>query len=75
MSNLKFKELEEVEPSVKRVKIEKSEYKIIIKGLRLLWYKEKDSSKKSVVENFANRLEEEWNINSPSYSLKYEEDK
>ena len=57
------------------MKIEKSEYKIIIKGLRLLWYKEKDSSKKSLVENFANRLEEEWNINSPSYSLKYEEDK
>ena len=57
------------------MKIEKSEYKMIIKGLRLLWYKEKGSSKKSVVENFANRLEEEWNINSPSYSLKYEEDK
>ena len=57
------------------MKIEKSEYKIIIKGLRLLWYKEKDSSKKSVVETFANRLEEEGNIKSPSYSLKYEEDK
>ena len=57
------------------MKIEKPQYNMIIDGLRLLWYKEKDSSKKSVVENFANRLEEEWNINSPSSSLKYEEDK
>ena len=48
---------------------------MIVEGLRLLWNKEKDSSKKSRVENFANRLKEEWNINSPSYSLKYEEDK
>ena len=57
------------------MKIEKPQYEMIVKGLRLLWYKEKDDFKKSVVENFANRLEEEWNINYPSYSLKYEEDK
>jgi len=48
---------------------------MIVEGLRLLWHKEKDSSKKSRVENFANRLKEEWTINSPSYSLKYEENK
>tara|TARA_R100001530_G_C4315193_1_gene154147 strand:+ start:1258 stop:1404 length:147 start_codon:yes stop_codon:yes gene_type:complete len=48
---------------------------MIVEGLRLLWYKEKDSFKKNMIENFANRLEEEWNINSPSYSLKYEDKK
>ena len=42
------------------MKIEKPQYNMIIDGLRLLWYKEKDSSKKSVVENFANKLKEEW---------------
>ena len=57
------------------MKIERAQYNMIVEGLRLLWNKEKDSSKKSIVENFANRLKEEWNINSPSYSLKYEEDK
>jgi len=57
------------------MKIEKSQYNMIVEGLRLLWYKEKDSFKKNMIENFANRLEEEWNINSPSYSLKYEDKK
>ena len=57
------------------MKIERAQYNMIVEGLRLLWNKEKDSSKKSRVENFANRLKEEWNINSPSYSLKNEEDK
>jgi len=57
------------------MKIKRAQYNMIVEGLRLLWHKEKDSSKKSRVENFANRLKEEWTINSPSYSLKYEENK
>ncbi len=45
------------------MKVIRNEYEMILKGLRTLWYKEKDPTKKDLVEDFANRLKKEWNNN------------
>jgi len=49
------------------MKVDKYEYRLILNGLRLLWYKEKNSDSKNRIEMFATKLKEEWkNVNSPS---------